>query len=368
MNASLKSGQLKKLLDYSPQLLFVHDRAGAVHYANMAARKLLDLGTNDFSETNLLNVIPKVEGDKLRKHLREIEQSPAPLSFELKFCRGDNLSAEVQFTSMWDAEEELFYCIGFAVQDKSSSTANEEILQRLNISLERRARELAASNEELERFAYVASHDLQEPLRMVTSFLQLLEKKYRDKLDTKGHEYIAYAVDGAERMKKLILDLLQYSRVNSSKLNKEDVDLNAVVKEVQHLYKNLLQETKGTVNAKELPIVKANKTQMVQLFQNFVGNALKYRSAAPPLIEILYREEDNLYEFSVADNGIGIAEKFYDKIFIIFQRLHHRDKYGGTGIGLAVCKKIVDRYGGKIWVNSKEGQGSTFYFTLPKSK
>ncbi|MDQ6813951.1 MAG: PAS domain S-box protein [Bacteroidota bacterium] len=255
-----------------------------------------------------------------------------------------------------------------AMQDLTERKEHEIMLQNLNNSLEKRAKELAESNAELERFAYVTSHDLQEPLRMVTSFLQLLERRYKDKLDKKAHEYINYAVDGAERMKRLILDLLEYSRVNSSKAEMEEVDINEIVKDVKLTYTNFLTETKGTINNKKLPCVRGNKTQLLQLFQNIIGNACKYRGSLPPLIDIAFEDEKLYYKFSISDNGIGIDPKFFHKIFIIFQRLHNRDEYSGTGIGLAICKKIVDKHGGRIWVSSTPGHGSTFYFTLPKSK
>jgi signal transduction histidine kinase len=253
-----------------------------------------------------------------------------------------------------------------ALQDLTESTAHENMLQQLNISLEKRARELAESNADLERFAYVASHDLQEPLRMVSSFLQLLEKRYKDKLDQKAHEYIAYAVDGAERMKRLILDLLEYSRVNSSVVEKEDVDVNKVIDDLRLTYKNVLMDTNGTISNDQLPFVKGNKTQILQLFQNLIGNAFKYKSNKPPVVNISYKEDNDAYNFAVTDNGIGIDPKFFNKIFIIFQRLHNREQYLGTGIGLAICKKIIDKHSGKIWVSSAPGEGSTFYFTLPK--
>lgn len=255
-----------------------------------------------------------------------------------------------------------------AMQDLTERKAHENMLQNLNNSLEKRAKELAESNEELERFAYVASHDLQEPLRMVTSFLQLLEKRYKDKLDNKANEYINYAVDGAERMKQLILDLLEYSRVNSSKAEVEEVDINNIIEDLKLTYKTFLSQTKGIINFTTLPKVKGNKTQILQLFQNIIGNAIKYRSNLPPVIDISFDEEQAFYKFAIADNGIGIDPKFFHKIFIIFQRLHNREEYSGTGIGLAICKKIIDKHGGRIWVESNPGHGTTFYFTLPKSK
>lgn len=259
------------------------------------------------------------------------------------------------------------YVIAFVI-DITLRKQNEDLVLQQRNNLEKRAKELLESNAELERFAYVASHDLQEPLRMVSSFLQLLNKRYKDKLDQKAHEYIAYAVDGAERMKRLILDLLEYSRVNSSVIAKEDVDVNEVINDLRLTYKNLLLETNGTINSEKLPLVKGNKTQILQLFQNLIGNAFKYRSEKPPVIDISCKEDNSSYRFSVSDNGIGIDPKFFQKIFIIFQRLHQREQYSGTGIGLAICKKIIEKHGGKIWVNSTPGQGSTFYFTLPKTK
>ncbi|HSU51156.1 MAG TPA: ATP-binding protein, partial [Segetibacter sp.] len=268
---------------------------------------------------------------------------------------------------IYDEQHRPVRMIG-AMQDLTERKSHENMLQNLNNSLEKRARELAESNGELERFAYVASHDLQEPLRMVTSFLQLLEKRYKDKLDNKAHEYITYAVDGAERMKQLILDLLEYSRVNSSKAEVEEVDVNEIIESMQLTYKTFLIQTKGTINYTTLPVVKGNKTQILQLFQNVIGNAIKYRSNMPPVINVSYEEEKAFYKFVISDNGIGIDSKFFNKIFIIFQRLHNREEYSGTGIGLAICKKIIDKHGGRIWVDSDPGKGSTFYFTLPKSK
>lgn len=264
-----------------------------------------------------------------------------------------------------DENQKPYRMIG-AMQDISDIRQHESMLQILNDSLEKRARELAESNEELERFAYVASHDLQEPLRMITSFLQLLEKKYKNQLDSKGNEYIAYAVDGAERMKKLILDLLEYSRVNTATVQKEEIDLNIILADILLTYNNLLSQTNGSITSSKLPVVFANKTQILQVFQNLIGNAFKYKGNEDPVIKISYEEETTFFRFSISDNGIGIDPKFYNKIFIIFQRLHTREHYSGTGIGLSICKKIVEKHGGKLWVNSALGLGSTFYFTLPK--
>lgn len=307
--------------------------------------------------------VDRVE-EKLNRHL---EQGITNWNDEYRF-KTDNGSYKYiadRGYMMFDKKKKAIRMIG-AMQDISRNKQQETVMQALNESLEKRAKELAESNEELERFAYVASHDLQEPLRMVTSFLQLLEKKYHDKLDKKAQEYIAYAVDGAERMKKLILDLLEYSKVNTASLQKEKVNLNEILSDILFTYNNLIVQTHGSISSKLLPVVMGNKTQLLQLFQNLIGNAFKYRSSAPPVVNISCEEEATEFKFSISDNGIGIDPKFFNKIFIIFQRLHTRENYSGTGIGLSICKKIIDKHGGKLWVASALEQGSTFYFTIPK--
>ncbi len=253
------------------------------------------------------------------------------------------------------------------VNDITARRQAELLMQQLNEDLEKRAAELATSNAELERFAYVASHDLQEPLRMVSSFLQLLQKKYRGQLDEKADQYIHYAVDGAERMKTLIMDLLEYSRVGSGKGNFVPVDVNEVVGEVTAMYRDKIMAAGGLVAVSgQLPVINAERMQMVQLFQNLIGNSLKYRSALPPVIRVSAKEGPDAWQFAVCDNGIGIDPAFWDKIFIIFQRLHNKSEYSGTGIGLAICKKIVERHGGRIRVESETKMGSTFFFTISK--
>ena len=252
------------------------------------------------------------------------------------------------------------------INDITDRTRYERQLQRLNTDLAERAAELSSSNAELERFAYIASHDLQEPLRMVSSFLQLLQKKYRGQLDDKADQYIHYAVDGAERMKALIMDLLEYSRVGTGKESFDPVDTAVVMEEVGDIFREKIIAARAQVEIGELPVVTGDKVQLTQLLQNLVSNALKYHSDNPPVIRIRAKEEPSSWRFSVEDNGIGIDPQFFDKIFIIFQRLHNKTDYSGTGIGLAICKKIVERHGGRIWVESSQQQGSTFYFTIHK--
>jgi two-component system CheB/CheR fusion protein len=250
--------------------------------------------------------------------------------------------------------------------DVTEKIEAEQKLNEANEALSTRAKELTASNKDLEQFAYVASHDLQEPLRMVSSFLQLLEKKYKDLLDDTGKQYIHFAVDGAERMKRLILDLLAYSRAGTSKELSASIDMNEIASDVVSTFTFALKDCGGEIILNKLPTITAVKTQMHQLLQNLVSNAIKYRGDRPPKIEISCEEQDMYWIFKVKDNGLGIDKRFFEKIFVIFQRLHNKTEYSGTGIGLAICKKIVERHGGSIHVESEPERGSTFIFSIKK--
>jgi signal transduction histidine kinase/DNA-binding LacI/PurR family transcriptional regulator len=232
-------------------------------------------------------------------------------------------------------------------------------------ALARQAQELARSNTELEQFAYIASHDLQEPLRMVKSYLQLIRRRYQNQLDEDADDFINFAVDGAERMQALINDLLEYSRVATHGKSFEPTDCSAVLDHTLANLKIAIEESGAVVTYHELPVVLADATQLLQLFQNLISNAIKFRKEEiRPEIHISAKHTSGQWTFSVRDNGVGIAPEYFERIFIIFKRLHNREAYEGTGVGLAMCKKIVERHGGRIWVKSKPGKGSTFYFTL----
>ncbi|MEU0480641.1 ATP-binding protein [Streptosporangium sp. NPDC006013] len=241
--------------------------------------------------------------------------------------------------------------------------------------LEDQATELRRSNSELEQFAYVASHDLQEPLRKVASFTQMLEQRYGDQLDDRAKQYIAFAVDGAKRMQMLINDLLDFSRVGRTGGERTGIDATVPLKAALNNLAAPIEDGGATVTYDELPRVHGNRVQLTQLFQNLIGNAIKFHSQDPPEIHIGVRRDGDMWEFSCTDNGIGIDSKYTDRIFLIFQRLHGRDVYAGTGIGLALCKKIVEYHGGRIWLDTEDGEpenttrtGTTFRWTLPSGE
>ncbi len=240
-----------------------------------------------------------------------------------------------------------------------------EDLRRLTGALRQATRELQRSNAELEQFAYVASHDLQEPLRMVTSYLQLLERRYKANLDQDASDFIAFAVDGAARMQTLIQDLLTYSRVGTRGASFEPTDCPGVLHQVLQNLEVAIAESDAEVSSGPLPSLPADTSQLAQLLQNLVGNAIKFRGDSPPRIRVEAEPRSDHWLFSVRDNGIGIDPQYSDRIFQVFQRLHGIGQYPGTGIGLAVCKKIVERHQGSIWVESQAGAGATFFFTIP---
>jgi signal transduction histidine kinase len=243
-----------------------------------------------------------------------------------------------------------------------------QALEAANADLAQRSQELTRSNAELEQLAYVASHDLQEPLRMVSSYMQLLEQQYMDRLDADAHEFIGFAVDGAKRMQTLIDDLLTYSRVGTRAKPLQPTDCTAVVAMALRSLRMATDESGAQVQCGPLPVVMGDAEQLSQLFQNLIANAIKFRGNQCPQIQLHAEPDGVFWHLSVQDNGIGIAPEYFERIFVMFQRLHSRSTHPGTGIGLAICKKIVERHGGSIWVESTPGTGSTFRFTLPREK
>jgi PAS domain S-box-containing protein len=237
---------------------------------------------------------------------------------------------------------------------------------RFEETLARQSEELKRSNSELECYAHVASHDLQEPLRTIISYVQLLAGRYRGRFDEDADEFISYILDGANRMRQLIQDLLAYSRVQTSGALRQRVSLEEVLRDVTRDLEAALEPSGAVVTHDDLPDIMGDEVLLHQLLQNLLSNAVKFHSSEPPRIHLQARPAEGFWRISVRDNGIGISPRFFDRIFVIFQRLHVRAQYGGTGIGLAICKKIVEAHGGRIWVESTPGEGSTFHFTLAK--
>ena|GEM_PF-739354 len=244
------------------------------------------------------------------------------------------------------------------------STKNDELIQKQD-ELNDLIKKLGISNQELEQFAYVASHDLREPLRMITSFLQLLELRYKDQLDGDANEFIGFAVDGAKRLDTMIIDLLEYSRLANKEMSYTDVNIENVIEKVIGNLSFLIEENSAQITYDSVPIVRADEDQMVRLIQNLIENAIKYRREETPQIYISAEKQNGNFVFSVKDNGIGIDPQYLDRIFTIFKRLHTHEEYEGTGIGLTIAQRIVHQHGGEIWAESESDKGSTFHFTIP---
>ncbi len=283
-------------------------------------------------------------------------------SVEKRYIRKDGHPVWVNLTVSLQRNEsgEPRYFIA-VIQDISDRKQAEEKLLKLTEELQR-------SNTELEQFAYIASHDLQAPLRTVSSFVQLLRRRYQDKFDAKGDEFIALIVDGVTHMQRLLMDLLEYSRVGTGKKSPHPVDLGAALDQALQNLKTATDESRAEIKVHALPTVWVDETQMIQLFQNLVGNAVKFRGDRSPVVEIGGERLGDEWVISVGDNGIGIDPQHFSKVFLIFNRLHQQEEYPGTGLGLAVCKKIVEYHGGRIWVESAPGNGSIFFFSLPARK
>lgn len=339
-----------KLVEKSADGIIVVNQDGMVRFVNPAAEALFDRKAADFlGEMFGFPVVigETTELDIIRRH-------------------GSAAVAEMRVAEIvWGGEVAYLATL----RDITDRKRSEEHIRRLNAELEQRVTERTAelkrSNAELEQFAYVASHDLQEPLRMVASYMRLLERRYKGRLDSDADKFIAYAVDGAARMQQLINDLLEYSRVDARSGAFAPVDCTAVLKQTLATLQMTIEENLAEVSYSSLPTVMADAVQLGQVFQNLIGNAIKFQSDVAPQIHITAERNGREWVFAVRDNGIGIDPQYAERIFVIFQRLHGRGGYPGTGIGLAICKKIVEHHRGRIWVESQTGQGSTFYFTIP---
>ncbi|MCB0395045.1 MAG: response regulator [Flavobacteriales bacterium] len=330
---------------------------------------------HDFALALLDIQMPEMDGYELAEILRSEEKTARmPFIFisaiytsNINVFKGYEKGAFSYITKPFDPQV-LLNKVQFFVEKYTQEQELKQSHKFLEIRIQERTEALQRSNRELEQFAYVASHDLQEPLRAITSYLQLLQNHIKDTLDEKGERYINVAVDGTKRMKQLIEALLTYSRLSNT--NDEDIEQVDVADLVQKVMTDLrirISECNAHIKVGPLPTVPGINAQLQLLFQNLIGNAIKFRrEGVSPVIEVGANEVDGYWQFFVKDNGIGIEEDFFKRIFIIFQRLHTREEYEGTGIGLAMCQKVVTKHGGEIWVESSLGKGTTFHFTLPK--
>jgi PAS domain S-box-containing protein len=358
----LSIGSYKGLLEAAPDAMVVVNQAGEIVLLNVQAEKQFGYSRDELVGQQVKNIIPegfaeRIIADGTRSAAEALAQQIG-MGIELTARRrdGSEFPIEIMLSPLESAEGIL---VTAAIRDISARKKSEEQLMKT-------VAELKSSNEELQQFAYVASHDLQEPLRMVSSFTQLLSKRYAGRLDSDADEFIAFAVDGCNRMQGLIQDLLAYSRAGVSARAPTKISSEQSLQEALANLGAVIEQSGAVVTHERLPEITTNARQLTQLLQNLVGNAVKYRGTANPRIHVAVKNNDGEeWIFSVSDNGLGIDSQYFEKVFVLFQRLHGRNEFDGTGIGLAICKKIVDRQGGRIWVESQVGKGSTFYFALP---
>jgi PAS domain S-box-containing protein len=344
--------QLRNVIEKIADGIIILNKDGTIRFANPAAEKLFDRRAEEFYGKEF--GFPLIAGE----------------STEINIVRnnGRMCSAEMRVVEIeWEKKTAYLASIRDITEIKKSAEFKAEVKERKKseAQLRKQKEELERSNQELEQFAYVASHDLQEPLRMVTSYVQLLARRYKGKLDGDADDFIGFVFDGATRMQRLINDLLAFSRVGTRGKELVLIDSAASVEKAVSNLQLAIEDSGAAVTYDELPTVMADDTQFVQLFQNLIGNAIKYRDVSPPEIHIGADRRNGKWVFSIRDNGIGIDQRYKERIFVIFQRLHTKEKYSGTGIGLALCKKIVERHGGHIWVESGAEKGSVFYFSVP---
>jgi PAS domain S-box-containing protein len=356
-------GRYRGLLEAAPDAMVVVNEGGEIVLLNFQAEKQFGYHRDELLGQQVKSIIPegfaeRLIADGLRSPAEALAQQIGT-GIELTGRRrtGNEFPIEIMLSPLESAEGIL---VTAAIRDITTrKKAEAQLLQKVE--------ELNRSNEELGQFAYVASHDLQEPLRMVASYTQLLAKRYKGRLDSDADEFIAYAVDGSNRMQGLIQDLLAYSRAGTNGKVLHEISSENALKEALTNLRATMKESGAVVTHDSLPAIKTDDMQLAQVFQNLVGNAIKYRSAEVPHVHVsATKNRGNEWVFSVRDNGLGIDPQYFERIFVLFQRLHGRKEFKGTGIGLAICKKILERLGGRIWVESQLEKGSTFYFALPE--
>ncbi|MCC3466680.1 MAG: PAS domain S-box protein [Microcoleus sp. PH2017_06_SFM_O_A] len=348
----------RQIVELAEEGIWVIDSNSLTTYVNHAMARMLG-----YSEVEMLGrpLLDFTDEPERTSNLYPVDWRQQAIGekreVQLKTKEGKDVWTYISTSPVFDNLGNMLSCCALVYNITGRKEAEEQMLQLTE--------DLKRSNEELEQFAYVASHDLQEPLRAVTSYTQLLAQRYQENLDDRADKYINYIVDGATRMQQLINDLLAYSRLGTRGQEFEPADCNAAVKQSLCNLQIAIAETKAVITCDAMPTVMADESQLVQLFQNLIANGIKFCREDIPFIQIAAQRQEGEWLFSVRDRGIGIDPEYADRIFIIFQRLHGRREYSGTGIGLAMCKRIVERHGGRIWVESQEGKGATFYFTIP---
>jgi PAS domain S-box-containing protein len=349
----------RQLAESLPQLVWTCLPEGSCDYLSPQWVEYTGIAEAPQLGAGWLDQIHPADRERTTAAWTEAVRTGSPFDVEFRVRRSDGVHRwfKTRATPLRDAEGRVVRWFG------TCTDVDDRI--RAESSLRLRTEELARSNSELEQFAYVASHDLQEPLRVVASYVQLLERRYKDKLDADAAEFIGFTVTASRRMQRLINDLLDFSRVATRGRDMAAVDSESALAQSLVNLQGAIEESAALITHDPLPTVLADEAQLVQLWQNLLGNAIKFRGeGAAPIVHVSARTTRSGWTFSVRDNGIGIAAEYHERIFAIFQRLHGHDEYPGTGIGLAVCKKIVERHRGRIWVESEPGQGSTFFFEL----
>jgi PAS domain S-box-containing protein len=348
-----------RLLALSIDLLGAAGFDGYLKLHNPAWNRALGYEDDELAETPYIDFIHSDDQDAARAVIERMAGGASTIEFVCRIRRKDGMWRHILWSGQGAPEDGCFYIVGKDITER----------RRLDRELENRAERLERINAELQDFAYIASHDLSEPLRMITSYLQLLQRRYQDQLDETADEFIHYAVDGAERMKLLIDDLLQYSRIGSAAVQRTEVDADAVLDGVLRSLEGAIMESGATVTHGPLGTVHGDGTQIGQLLQNLVANAIKFaRPDVPAEVSVDRVEDPREWHVVVRDNGIGIEERHADRIFKMFGRLHGREEYEGTGIGLAICRRISDRHAGSIWVESTPGSGSSFHVSIPEGQ
>ncbi len=349
----------RALFYHNPDTVYAVDKDGCFIELNASAGSITGFNINQLIGKHYSGFVIDEDLEKCKNYFNKAI-GEEPQNYDLRIWSKEGEKREVNVTSIpIIIKDEVVGLYGIIKDVTDKKKAQRELVET--------ARKLEESNEDLKQFAYIASHDLQEPLRMVINYLQLIERRYRGKLDEDADDFIGYAVGGAKRMQKLIKDLLSYSRVNTRGNEFIHVESKEIIETVLDNLALLIQDKNAEITYEELPAIYGDETQLIQLFQNLINNSIKFNDKTIPMVHISVKDEGDKFLFKVEDNGIGIPADQRDRIFTIFQRLHTSDEYSGTGIGLSICKRIIERHRGNIWVQSEEGKKTIFFFIIPKN-